>query len=106
MERTEFTLKERRLLLKLRKQPRTWDYLKKMSDVDDDGMNIMLSRMGDLFYVEEDKPICEGKIVLNQIGETVAQAEYDYRFDLYFNRAISLSALIVSVIAIIVSIFF
>lgn len=78
-------------------------YLQEMSHVDDKDMNIMLSRLGKLYYVEDDAPITSGVLHLNQMGETVAQAEYDYRFELYFNRAISFLALVVSIAAIVVS---
>lgn len=57
--------------------------------------------MEDLYYVIDNKPITTGLIKLNQIGETVAQAEFDRRFDMYFTRAVSLSALLVSIVAII-----
>ena len=99
----EYTKKEYNCLLKLRKKPRTWDYLKTFSHTTDNDMNIMLSRMELLYYVVDDRPITEGEIKLNQIGETVAQAEFDRRFDMYYTRVMSLAALLVSIAAIIVS---
>lgn len=134
MDRTRYTYRERTLLLRLRKKPRDWTYLQAVAKADDDAMNVMLTRLGKLYYVEgkaeddaeddaevedkaedtteaetEGKPEGEviaktGMIHLNQMGETVAQAEFDHRFELYFNRAISFLALLVSIAAIVVSV--
>lgn len=138
MDRTRYTYKERTLLLRLRRKPRDWTYLQAVAKVDDDAMNVMLTRLEKLYYVEgkaegdaeddaevEDKPEDKaedtaaaeterkpegearaktGMIHLNQMGETVAQAEFDHRFELYFNRAISFLALLVSIAAIVVSV--
>lgn len=95
-----YTYRELSCLLKLRKKPRTWEYLKGVAKTDEAGMNIMLSRLGDLYYFVDDAPIKTGEIKLNQKGETVAQAEFDRRFDMYFTRAISLAGLLVSIAAI------
>lgn len=100
----EYTYRELNCLLKLRKKPRTWNYLIPISNTDEKGLNIMLSRMKDLYYVVDDESIKTGLIKLNQIGETVAQAEFDRRFDMYFTRAVSLSALLVSIVAIIATV--
>lgn len=102
----EYTKKEYNCLLKLRKKPRTWQELKQLANVPtDEDMNIMLSHMNQLYYVVDDEPITTGKIKLNQIGETVAQAEFDRRFDMYYTRFMSAAALAVSIIAIVISIF-
>lgn len=102
----EYTKKEFNCLLLMRKKPRTWDELKRLAKVPtDEDMNIMLSDMYKLFYVVNDKPITEGKLKLNQIGETVAQAEFDRRFDMYFTRFMSAAALAVSIVSLVVSIF-
>lgn len=108
MDRTRYTYKERTLLLRLRRKPRDWAYLQAVAKADDDTMNGMLSDLGKLYYVKgksEDKVnIKTDMIHLNQMGETVAQAEFDHRFELYFNRAISFLALLVSIAAIVVSV--
>lgn len=102
----EYTKKEYNCLLAMRRKPRTWSELKEKAKVPtDEDMNIMLSHMNQLFYTVDDEPITTGKIKLNQIGETVAQAEFDRRFDMYYTRIMSAAALVVSIVAIIVSIF-
>lgn len=100
----QFTKKEYNCLLKLRQKPRTWAYLKDLANVDDEAMSIMLSRMYDLYYVIDDEPVTKGFLKLNQQGETVAQAEFDRRFDMYYTRIMSLAALLVSIAAIVVSV--
>lgn len=99
----KFTHKELNCLLKLRKKPRTWDYLKRSAKTDDKGLSIMMSRMSNLLYTVNGGKFPEDEIKLNQIGETIAQAEFDRRFDMYFTRVMSLSALLVSIAAVIVS---
>lgn len=99
----EYTKKEYDCLLKLRKKTRTWNDLKRLVKVDDDTLNIMLSRMERLYYVVDDQPVMQGRIKLNQIGETVAQSEFDRRFDMYFTRGMSLAALVVSALTAIVT---
>lgn len=100
----QFTKEEYDCLLELRKKPRNWSYLKKYAKTDDVGMNIMLSDLKDMYYiVEDDKDIRTGTLKLNQIGITVAQAEFDRRFDMYYTRAMSFAGLLVSVAAIIIS---
>lgn len=106
MAETVFTLKEYNCLLAMRKKPRTWNELRQIANVPtDEDMNIMLSRMEKLYYAVDDEPKTKGKLKLNQIGETVAQAEYDRRFDMYYTRFMSAAALLISIIAVIVSIF-
>ena len=100
----QFTKKEYNCLLKLRQKPRTWAYLKELAEAEDKDMNIMLSRMHDLYYVIDDEPVTKGFLKLNQQGETVAQAEFDRRFDMYYTRIVSLAALLVSIAAIVVSV--
>ena len=93
----QFTRRELDCLLKLRRKPRSWECLRKASKTDDDGLNIMLSRMEKLWYTKDGKAPNGSLIHLNQIGETVAQAEFDRRFDMYFTRVMALSALLVSI---------
>ena len=100
----QYTKKEYNCLLKLRRKPRTWAYLKAFANVETGDLNIMLSRMHNLYYVIDDASITTGLIKLNQQGETVAQAEFDRRFDMYYTRIMSLAALFVSIAAIIVSV--
>lgn len=98
------TKKELDFLLKLRREPRDWQYLKKSAGVDDAGANIMLSRLSDLYYVVDDKPKTMGLLKLNQKGETIAQAEFDRRFDMYLTRVTALAALLLSAASLIVSV--
>ena len=105
MDREKYTRKQRDILLLLRKSPRTFDGLMKDVGVNQDAMNIMLSDLGHLYYVEDDKPTRTGTLKLNHIGETVAQAEYDHRFEVYYSRAISFLSLTVSIVALAVSFF-
>ena len=95
----QFTRRELDCLLKLRRKPRSWE-----SKTDDDGLNIMLSRMEKLWYTKDGKAPNGSLIHLNQIGETVAQAEFDRRFDMYFTRVMALSALLVSIASFILSV--
>ena len=104
MVELQFTKAEYDCLLAMLKRPRTWEELKKIAKTEEqDTMNIMLSRMGDLYSVIDDKPITNGKLKLNQIGLTVAQAEFDRRFDMYYTRIMSGAALSVSILALIFS---
>lgn len=97
------TYRELNCLLKLRKKPRNWAYLKKIAKTDDTGMNQMLSRMEKLWYTDGGKAAEGSPIHLNQIGETVAQAEFDRRFDMYLTRVLSFAALLVSVVSVILT---
>ena len=104
MVELQFTKAEYDCLLAMLKRPRTWEELKKIAKVEDQAdMNLMLSEMGDLYYVVNDEPITKGKIKLNKIGLTVAQNEYDRRFDMYYTRIMSGLALLVSVVALFIS---
>ena len=100
----QFTRRELDCLLKLRRKPRSWECLRKASKTDDDGLNMMLSRMEMLWYRIDGKAPNGSLIHLNQIGETVAQAEFDRRFDMYFTRVMALSALLVSIASFILSV--
>lgn len=64
-------------------------------------MNLILSDLASLYYTEDNKLAWGGAIILNHKGETVAQAEYDRRFDMYFTRAVSFAALVTSIIAVV-----
>lgn len=110
MDRTRYTYRERTLLLRLRKKSKNLACLQAAAKVDEKDMGIMLIHLRELYDVEgKDKNKVEiniktDTIKLNQKGETVAQAEFDHRFELYFNRAISFLALLVSIAAIVVSV--
>lgn len=100
----DLTKREYDCLLKMRRKDRDWKDIEKIIETTDrEAVNIVLSDLRDLYYVVDSKPVTEGKLRLNQIGETVAQAEFDRRFDMYFTRVMSLAAVIISVAAIIVS---
>lgn len=99
----ELTRREYDCLLKLRQKPRDWAYLRKIAKTDDTNLNLMLSRMNELWYVDSGKAASGKLIHLNQIGETVAQAEFDRRFDMYFTRSVSFAALLVSVASVILT---
>lgn len=43
---------------------------------------MMLCRLEKLLYVEDGETVWNGVLHLNQMGRTVAQAEFDRRFDL------------------------
>ena len=92
------------LLLKLRRKPRPLESLRRAAGTDEKGINGMMSEMSKLWYVIDDEKATEGLIQLNHIGESVAQAEHDRRFDRYYTRLMSLAALLVSIVAVIVSI--
>lgn len=100
-----FTRKELKCLLLMRKRPRTFSELKAALGVEDEAMNFMLSNMltYKLIYTESGKFTVD-PIKLNQRGETVAQAEYDRRFDMYYTRIISFVALILSAASVITAI--
>lgn len=100
------TKKEYDILLYLRKKERTCRQItRKVPPKSQKQWNIWLSDLSPLYYVEPENGHLvdpETKVHLNDIGITVAQAEYDRRFDMYFNRIIALLALILSIVAIIV----
>lgn len=104
MRNFDFTRREYDCLLALRRRPRKWDELLKIAKTDDANLNIMMSRMHSLYYTADEKPTAKGEIKLNQIGETVAQAEYDRRFDMYLTRVSALAALGFSAISLALSI--
>lgn len=96
-----YTKREYECLLALRKKPMRREDLKPLKGLRDDDVNIMLSRLGKLYYVEDDAPAWVGVLHLNQMGETEAQAEFDRRFDMYLTRTASIAALILSALALI-----
>lgn len=98
------THREYDCLLALRTKPRRWGELLKIAKTDDASMNIMLSRMADLYNVADGEQPTTGEIKLNHIGETVAQAEYDRRFDMYLTRVSAVSALGFSAVSLALSI--
>lgn len=96
--------KEYDILLYLRKKPRKMKrIMKKFNKDGDDAFNIRLSDLSDLFYTmpEGSKVLEADSLHLNDIGETVAQSEYDRRFDMYFTRVMALLALVASIAALI-----
>ena len=95
----QYTKREYDCLLAMRRRPRTFDELKRIAKVSDGAMNIMTSEMGDLYYVVDGALTTKGKLTLNHQGETVAQAEFDRRFDMYYTRIMSLLALLTSIVA-------
>lgn len=100
----QYTKREYDCLLALRRRPRTFDELKRIARTEDSvTMNQMLSTMGELYYVIENAPTLKGKLKLNFKGETVAQAEFDRRFDMYYTRIMSLLALLTSIVALILA---
>lgn len=104
----EYTKKEYDILLYLRKKPRPSKKIrKKFKPRNDKHWNIWLSDLSKLYYVEPDgaKVLAEeGTVHLNEIGETLAQAEFDRRFDMYFTRAMALLALAASIAALIIEV--
>lgn len=104
MENLDLTHREYDCLLALRKKPRRWNELLKIAKTDDNSMNIMLSRMTSLYNVTGGEQAATGEIKLNHIGETVAQAEYDRRFDMYLTRVSAVSALVFSAVSLALSI--
>ena len=99
----QYTKREYDCLLAMRRKPRTFAELKRIAKVSDDAMNIMTSEMGGLYYVVDGELTTKGKLTLNQQGETVAQAEFDRRFDMYYTRIMSLLALLTSIVALILA---
>lgn len=96
--------KEYDILLYLRKKPRKMKrIMKKFNKDGDDSFNIRLSDLRNLFYTmpEGSKVLEADSLHLNDIGETVAQAEFDRRFDMYFTRVMALLALVASIFALI-----
>lgn len=96
--------KEYDILLYLRKKPRKMKrIMKKFNKDGDDAFNIRLSDLRNLFYTmpEGSKVLEADSLHLNDIGETVAQAEFDRRFDMYFTRVMALLALAASIFALI-----
>ncbi len=100
-----YTKKEYDLLLYVRKNSRHVEWLRKRCKPKSDAQwNIWLSDLSKLYYVEPEgaKTFSDDpEISLNDIGETVAQAEFDRRFDMYFTRVISAVALITSIVSLI-----
>ena len=101
------TKKEYDILLFLRKKHRSIKRLRRrFRPRNDDHLNIWLSDLHTLYYVEPDgAKVLEAKSIhLNEIGMTIAQAEYDRRFDMYFKRILTVLSLVLSIVAIIVSV--
>lgn len=91
-------------LLLLRKKPRTMAYLCKKTKTRPEAMNIMLSDdLRELYYVE-DGPVATSPIILTHKGETIAQAEFDRRFDMYCTRVISVASLLIAALSLAISV--
>lgn len=101
LSETEFTHREYNCLLALRRKPMRHKDLKPLSGLSENDISITLSRLSALYYVEDSATAWDGVLHLNDIGKTVAQAEFDRRFDMYLTRTASIAALIISAIALI-----
>lgn len=103
---TGYTKAELDMLLMLRKRPRTWEYVIKRirpnPEKPKEAMSMMLSNCHELIKNENGSYWSE-KLELNQKGVTVAQAEFDRRFDMYYTRIISIIALACSIVAIVIT---
>lgn len=101
------TKKEYDVLLFLRKCPRTAKAVyRKYKPASGKQWNIWLSDLSPLYYTEPENARLldlEGTLFLNERGETVAQAEYDRRFDMYCTRVTSIAALIISAVAVVLA---
>lgn len=98
-----YTKTELDMLLLLRRKPRTREYLQNRFSLKDEAMNIMLSNMSGLIYSDDPRGVWHGTLRLNQPGITVAQSEYERRFDMYYTRTVSIAALVTSVASVIIS---
>ena len=98
------TRNEYNILLYLRKRPQPSKKIYKKTKPESlEQWNIWMSDLSRLYYVEPKTAKVldlEGTLFLNDTGETVAQAEFDRRFDMYFTRVMALLALLVSAVAI------
>ena len=102
------TKKEYDILVYLRKKERTCKQItRKVPPRSKNQWNMWLSNLSPLYYVEPENGKLfdpETKLHLNDIGITMAQAEFDRRFDMYYNRVIAMIALVLSIAAIIATI--
>lgn len=96
-----YTRREYDCLLALRKRDLRRDQIKCLASVSDEDANIILSRLSELYYVKDNAAAWSGVLHLNDIGVTVAQAEFDRRFDMYLTRSASIAALVLSAVALI-----
>ena len=102
-KRDTYTIKEMKMLYYLHRRPCDYASLAKAVGTDEVGINILLSGTRALHICEPpDGYLDIGSVIsLTDLGETVVKAEKERRFDMFFTRAISLIALIVSIVAII-----
>lgn len=102
----QYTKKEYDILLYLRRRPRTANEIRdKLRFPSDASMNVRMSRLSPLYSVEPENANIlkhEGLYTINDEGETIAQAEFDRRFDMYFTRIMSFTALLVSILALLI----
>ena len=96
-----YTRREYDCLLALRKRDLRRDQIKCLASVSDEDANIILSRLSELYYVKDNAAAWSGVLHLNDIGRSVAQAEFDRRFDMYLTRSASIAALVLSAVALI-----
>ena len=96
------------ILVYLRRKPRTAKEIRKKCKPNNGNQwNMWLTDLHEFYYVEPDSAKVlnnEGTLHLNDIGKTIAQAEFDRRFDMYYNRVIAMIALVLSIAAIIATI--
>lgn len=103
-----YTKKEYDLLLRLRKKPQPAARLyKRLKPKNDWQWNVWLSDLSSLYYVEPENAKVldrEGVIVLNDLGQTVAQAEYDRQSGMRLTRWMSAISLGVSVLTLLLEV--
>lgn len=96
-----YTKKEYDLLLRLRRKPQPAARLyKRLKPKNDWQWNVWLSDLSGLYYVEPENAKVldrEGVIVLNDLGQTVVQDEYDRQSGMRRTRRISIISIAISV---------
>lgn len=102
----QYTKAEYDMLLMLRRRPRNWKYvaarLRPRLESPRENMDLMLHDCSDLLK-NALGDYWTKKLELNQQGLTVARAEFDRRFDMYCTRVVSIASLVISAIALAVS---
>ena len=98
----QYTKAEYDMLLMLRKRKRDWKYvaehIRPKIEEHKETMAMMIDDCASLLK-NEGSEYWTKPLELNQKGVTVAQAEFDRRFDMYCTRVISIASLIISAIA-------
>jgi hypothetical protein len=100
-----YTKKQLDIILRMwRRKTSTYKSLQKFSKQNDKAMNLIMSDLSSLYYVEEEgKTTKTGTLKLNHKGETVAKVEFDRRFDMYYSRALTFLSLVTSIVALFIS---